>query len=280
MRQLMKQTPARTRFKQHFGQANHFLVTNLVALRNLEASDVISAPPELHTTWNPQNKRNSINRTWAFTLQTALASAVDSIDMYLSLLYRWPNYIRDASLCSALDGTERSVSRKVVAVSRHYSIDPLTVAMVDVLITWRNNIIHELAENTLRVETISTLAERSSDIALKYRGLVVDQLPVKVSKGEDLSFKEAASLINAAHEFVRCVDEAVIANLDLESLCFDVVGKSLSEDASFSQKYYMLPEEKRRRFVLNWLSNSYGISNFPVAIVERSLHIAKRAGDG
>lgn len=276
----MKQTPARARFKNHFGQANHFLVTNLVALRHLESSDVICAPPELHTTWSPQSKQNSINRTWAFTLQTALTSAVDSIDMYISLLYRWPNYIRNQSLCSELDGAKNSVHRKVMAVSKHYGLSSVTTAMIDVLITWRNNVVHELAENDLRPETIQTLRDMAVDISNSYRGLNPHDLPTKAKKGDELTFKEAASLINAAHKFVEYVDQAVISKLDLESVCHDIIIKSLKEDPAFLNKYYALPIEKRRRFLGNFLTNRHGLPNIPDQSIEKSLKIVISQSDG
>ncbi|MEC9363749.1 MAG: hypothetical protein VYC42_11040 [Pseudomonadota bacterium] len=170
----MKQTPARVRFKHYFGQANHYLVTGLVALHHLEASPVVSAPTELHTTWNPKDKNASIHRTRLFTHQAILGSAVDAIDMYISLLYRKPNYIRDRALCSALDNAGRSVQRKVVAVAESYALEASTVALVDILITWRNNVVHELADNTLRAETIAVLEKNADAISQNYRGLTVE----------------------------------------------------------------------------------------------------------
>jgi hypothetical protein len=272
----MKQTPARTRFKQHFGHANHYLVTSLVALNHLEASTIAVAPAELHTSWSPQNKSSSIYRTRLFIQQSALASAVDSIDMYISLLYRKPNYIRDSSLSSALDGAKRSVMRKVLAVAEHYSICPVTVALVDVLITWRNNLVHELAENLLRDSTREVLEKSSKEIAETYRGLVPDQLSRKAEKGETLTFKETASLISATHHFVEYVDAVVIHRLNFSDLCCDIVTDALADESQkngFKNKFFALPIEKRMRFVRNWLMNNHGISDLADSDLEASLRI-------
>lgn len=238
----MKQTPARTRFKKHFGQANHYLVTGLVALHLLEASEVVSAPPELHTSWNPKDKNSSIHRTRLFAHQAALASAVDAVDMYISLLYRKPNYIKDKDLCSALDGANRSVQKKVAAVAGHYQLKPMTVALVDILITWRNNLVHELADNTLRPETVAVLANSAKSIAENYRGLITDGLKEKAEKGDSLTFKETTSLINAAHNFVEEVDAIVIERLDLGDLCRELVADALADSSrgvDFLAKYYL-----------------------------------------
>lgn len=259
--QTMKQTPARTRFKEHFGQANHYLVTSLVALNQLEASNVTEAPPELHTIWNPKDRKASIQRTRLFTLQSILGSAVDAVDMYISLLYRKPNYIRNQALASALDAANRSVQKKVLAVAAHYSVEPSALALLDVLITWRNNVVHELAENTLRAETKAVLQAHKESIAATYRGLVVDQLPAKAEKGDPLTFKETASLINAAHHFVEHVDAKVIQSLDINSLCIGVIQDELDSKSTngFLAKFNSLPIEKRKRFVKNWLANTFGL---------------------
>lgn len=279
----MKQTPARNRFKQQFGQANHYLVTSLVALHHLEVSDIKGAPPELHTTWNPKDRTVSIHRTRLFTLQSILGSAVDSIDMYISLLYRKPNYIRNLELCSELDGANRSVQKKVYAVAAHYHIDPMILALVDVLITWWNNVVHELAENTLRPETRTSLKENSEKISETYRGLVVDRLPQKAEEGVGLTFKETASLINAAHHFVEHVDAAVIERLDMESLCIDLVRDALEskdQSSNFGAKYYSLPSEKRRRFIQNWLTNVFGIGDQSNSTIEACLQIHLKPNAG
>jgi hypothetical protein len=279
----MKQTAARVRFKRYFGQANHYLVTGLVALHHLEESAVVSAPSELHTTWNPKDKNASIHRTRLFTHQAILGSAVDAIDMYISLLYRKPNYIKDHALCSALDGAGRSVQRKVIAVAEHYALEASTVALVDVLITWRNNVVHELADNTLLTNTIAALKQHAEMIAGNYRGLIVDKLPQKAEAGDSLTFKETASLISAAHHFVEAVDAKVLKCLDLSELCLDLVTDTLtgsSKNADFIAKYYSLPPDARRRYIRNWLANEHGISGVEDGILDASIHIARRQNAG
>ena len=116
-RTMISKTPARTQFKHHLGQANHFLVTALVALHHLQASDVFTAPDELRTSWNPKNRAASISRTRIFVTQSFLGWAVESINLYISLLNRKPKIIQDADLVRALDGTDRSVLKKVRVIA-------------------------------------------------------------------------------------------------------------------------------------------------------------------
>ncbi len=203
--------------------------------------------------------------------------------MYISLLYRKPNYIKDKELCSALDGANRSVQKKVAAVANHYLLTPATVALVDVLITWRNNLVHELADNTLRPETLVALAESATSIAKDYRGLITDGLQKKAEKGDSLTFKETTSLISAAHHFVEEVDAIVIKRLDIGELCHEVVRDALagsSKSADFVAKYYSLQPDARRRYVRNWLANEHGVSGMEDAALEPSIHIARKEGAG
>jgi hypothetical protein len=203
--------------------------------------------------------------------------------MYISLLYRKPNYIKDKELCSALDGANRSVQKKVAAVASYYLLKPVTVALVDVLITWRNNLVHELADNTLRPETVAALADGATSIAEDYRGLVTNGLQQKAEKGEPLTFKETTSLINAAHKFVEEVDAIVIERLDLGDFCRELVADALagsSRSADFLAKYYSLAPDARRRYVRNWLANVHGISGMEDATLELAIHLERKEGAG
>lgn len=259
----MKQTPARSQFKKHMGQANHHLVTALVALDTLDASEVSTAPPALHAAWNPRDRRQSVSRSRSFVEQSFLAWAVDSLDMYATLLYRRPNYLQDATLASELDGCGRSVSKKIHCLGAHFAIDPLTIALVDVLITWRNNVFHALTDNMVCPRCVRAISDEVERLGSEHCGLDASDLLPKALKGAPLTFKETASLIDAAHQYVRTIDDAVIARLDLGALCAGIVVGALGEDRGFRDKYYCLPVGKRARFTTNWLANVHGIVDLP-----------------
>ncbi|HET8901867.1 MAG TPA: hypothetical protein VFM84_08030, partial [Holophagaceae bacterium] len=82
-------------------------MTSLVALHTLEKSEIDAAPVELRAAWGPKDKGASVVRSRNFVLQSFLGWAVDSVDMYLSLLNRKPNFVQDLSLSSQLDGAGR-----------------------------------------------------------------------------------------------------------------------------------------------------------------------------
>lgn len=259
----MKQTPPRTRFKRHLGQTNHYLITTLVALNALGEGPITAPPPELHAAWNPHDKGASVARSRLFVMQASLGWAVDSLDMYLSLLHRKPDFLRDPVASSLLDESGRSVWKKVHLLGAHYGIVPTTIALVDLLIAWRNNVFHELADNQICPECNQALLEGAERVEKQYQGLNTSSLPEKARSGDSLTLKETTSLIRAAHNYVAEIDAAVLASLDVVALCQSIVLDALERDADFGAKYFCLPGEKRQRFVGNWLANVHGLSLIP-----------------
>lgn len=279
----MKKTLARIQFKKHFGQANHHLITSLVALHTLENSNIVQAPGELRTAWSPKDKNASVTRSRIFVLQSFLGWAVDSIDMYLGLLNRKPNYLQNNELSCKLDGAGRSVLKKVTIYSEHYKINEITQALVDVLVTWRNNVFHELADNKLRPDSRKTLSTKSAEIAEIYRGLEVSALADKAENGESLTFKETASLINAAHHFVQELDEKILNIFDAKKFCKEAVQDALDrrdQTSGFSAKYFGLTSEQRFRFLRNWFMNEYGYAEPSAAILNECTEIRRNTSAG
>ena len=82
------------KFKTEMGQANHFLITIMVGLDAVE--DGAKKRESFHTTWNPQNARASASRSRHYAIKSALAWAVDNLDMYLRLCNRIPRLYSDS----------------------------------------------------------------------------------------------------------------------------------------------------------------------------------------
>lgn len=268
---MIKATPARATFKRHLGQANHYLVTSLVALHTLERSSVDSAPEELRTSWNPKDRHASIRRTKTFVAQSALGWAVDAVDVYLTLLNRKPKLLSDATLVQKMDGAGRSVFKKADAVGKFYNVSAPTRAMVNVLITWRNNVLHELAENRVDAESRSALLANAATIELEYRHLEVQGLADKADSGATLTFKETTSLIHAAHQFVEEVDAAILQTFDKTNYCVEAIAQALKDrktSPKFATKFFGLQGPDQRRFVANWIRNSLGFADLEDEVLD------------
>lgn len=254
----MKHTLARRAFKQKLGQANHFLVTTLVALDCLDKNPRHEAAG-LHAAWSPKSVPNSIQRSRVFILHSFLGTAVDALDVYFSLLNRKPDFLQDAGFSQVLQACKRSVHKKASTFASWVPGIKVEAALVEVLITWRNNVMHELADNILSDSSKDALKAYAHQIASSYRNLNPENLVKKAETGADLTFKETASLIGAAHNFVEAIDRHVLANLDRPAFYLNFMRDWLVQNPGnqgFRTRLFDTKAERWERFMSNWASNT------------------------
>ncbi len=256
---MISQTKPRREFKSLFGQANHFIITALVGLHYIEKGDIKTAPPELHTSWTPKDPKQSAARSRNFILNNALSSAVDALDVYLTLLWRDPKWIDGADVENVYSKAGRSVHAKALGLSHIFGTPAIERAMIEVIITWRNNVTHELAENKLSAESQEVLANERVQIQAKYCGLDASTLSQKANNGSEFTFKEAASLIRATQDFVEALDSIVLKRLRVVEFGFSYIENRLKQLPTFKRDFYGFPEERVRSLVLTVLENELGI---------------------
>lgn len=254
----MKHTLARRVFKQHLGQANHFLVTILVALDCLDANSNHQAPG-LHAVWSPKSVAHSVQRSRIFAMHSFLSSAVDALDVYFSLLNRKPDYLQDQDFSEALQACKRSVYNKATKFAEWVPDSKIEAAMVEALITWRNNVMHELADNTLTDKSREILREYSVEISENYRNLNPLKLIEKANNGADLTFKETTSLISAAHKFVEKTDNFILHKLNKPDFYFKALLNTLETNTrnhGFRTRLFDINSKRWNGFISNWASNT------------------------
>lgn len=254
----MKHTLARKTFKRQLGQANHFLVTTLVALDCLDKNPQHQAVG-LHAAWSPKSVPHSIQRSRIFVLHSFLGTAVDALDVYFSLLNRKPDFLQDPGFSQRLQACGRSVYKKATAFADWVPALNIEAALVEVLITWRNNVMHELADNVISDRSKDTLQQHSGQIASLYHNLDPTNLVKKAESGDDLTFKETASLIAAAHDFVEATDHYVLAELDRPSFYLSLLRESLAQNPTNHGFRIRLFDTKSARwdgFISNWAGNT------------------------
>lgn len=250
----MKHTLARKAFKRQLGQANHFLVTTLVAL------DCLDNKPEhqavgLHAAWSPKSVPQSIQRSRVFILHSFLGTAVDALDVYFSLLNRKPDFLQDPSFYQTLQACKRSVHKKATAFSEWVPALEIESALVEVLITWRNNVMHELADNTISSTSKSILEEHSQKIGILYCNLDPSKLVSKAESGADLTFKEAASLIGATQKYVEKTDLHILEKLDRPLFYLEILRETLQQNAKnqgFRTRLFDTKADRWSSFISNW----------------------------
>ena len=195
------------------GQANHFLITIMIGLDAVE--DGAEKRESFKTTWNPQNRTNSVVRSKKYAIKSALAWTVDNLDMYLRLCNREPRlYHEEESLKIAK--TKHSVYNKFDCVIRnHPELAVSKFAYVDLLICWRNNSVHFDAENKLMPESINYFRNiPEDDVVTNTYHLDVDQMWERFNRRECPTFKEAATLISMTIHFVEELDSILLRDIE------------------------------------------------------------------
>jgi hypothetical protein len=212
---FLNESPARRRFKDLLGQANHLLITILVGLRAVELRLITEAPADLHTIWNPRDPVASASRSRVMLLGMTLVRATDAIDAYISWSRRAPSLIQSTGLQREIDGAHQSVLQKFNSVKRQISaLDLVVCAIIEVMIVWRNRSVHSLADNEVSSEATAVLIANKERIRNEFSGLAIDRLFEDFERERSPTFKEIASFIRAAHLFVERMDQQLISQLN------------------------------------------------------------------
>lgn len=240
----LNESKARLHFKKMLGGANHLIVTSLVGLEAVERGLIKEIPDDLHAAWGPIDPVISARRARRMILDMALAQAVNSLDVYISWSRRHPALMQNVSLRDQIDGAGLSVTAKFAALSLHYnplskiddpSLPKTLVAMVSVMIAWRNRGMHEEHEITITDEHKAQLIKDREAIAARYRGLSVAQMMDGFEKNAP-TFKEIASLIQATQDVVRELERLQFKTLDREIYLRDLILQSLNLTESTESK--------------------------------------------
>ena len=235
------------KFKTEMGQANHFLITIMVGLDAVE--DGAEKRESFKTTWNPENRTNSVVRSKKYAIKSALAWTVDNLDMYLRLCNREPRLYHDEESLK-IAKTKHSVYNKFdCVIHNHLELSVSKFAYVDLLI-WRNNSVHFDAENKLMAESIYYFRNiPEDDIVTNTYHLDVNQMLDRFNRGECPTFKEAATLISMTIHFVEELDSILLRDIDqyrfLETSLFKLL-KSEKETSVFSFRN-TTPEKRKKK---------------------------------
>jgi hypothetical protein len=264
-------TKAKKEFKKRFGQANHLLITTLIGLNSIESGVVTQKPEGFSTSWNPKDPKRSAERARIFSLQSFLGWAVESLEMYLTELNRKPKELESEEFTSIYSKAGRSVYQKAIGVGEYTGVDPLLIALMEVLITWRNYTFHYDIDNEIREKSKVILMTSEERIRKEFCDLEIGLLQKTWGSRGDFSFKETASLINATHKFVAAVDSYAIANLDFERYVTDALDMHFSYNDYAMRKLKSLPHDKKLRFLRNVATQILGVKQTDDSAMETNI---------
>lgn len=246
-------------FKTGVGQANHFLITIMIGLDAVE--DGAEKRESFKTTWNPENRTNSVVRSKTYAIKSALAWTVDNLDMYLRLCNREPRLYGDAESAEIAD-TGHSIYKKFrCVINNHKKIALDKSAYVDLLISWRNNTVHFDAENQLMHASLDYFRNiPADDVVVNKYHLDVNQMLDRFKRGECPTFKEMATLISMTIHFVEELDGILLHDIDQYRFLETYLLKLLNSGKKTSVFSFRNTTQEKRKKKLKQFFVAEGIS--------------------
>lgn len=237
----IKRSKAFRLFKNEIGQANHFLITILVGLDAV--ANGAEKKDSFKTSWNPKDVNATVSRSRMYAIKSALAWAVDCLDMYLRLCNQKPKLLNETQ-SNVFNGTGHSVYKKYKLMVQWYpNIDNNKQAFVDLLICWRNRLIHYDADNKLSKETVEYFKNEScKDKELEKYNFDVNEMIISFEKKEYPTFKETATMISMTLSFVEQLDRDLLKNIVIRKYMDDIICEYLDSEKKvhrFFDNYYI-----------------------------------------
>ena len=248
----------RKRFKDSMGQANHFLITALIGLEYINNNEV-SCPESFSTSWNPKNKKSSVERTRLYILKSSLSWAIDCLDTYLSQCNQEPKLISDINLINDFNGKGRSVNGKFSTLIKYINpsenIEDFNIykSLVGLAIQWRNNTMHSGGNNIIEDEYKKILLSSADKIKELFCGLDIEITLNSFDEKRCPTFKEVTSLIRGIQRFIEIIDICIITNIDIQNYACSIIDGHFRKHNIKVSSMMSLPKEKCRSKVVNIL---------------------------
>lgn len=281
---LPKTRPFRD-YQAKIGSATYLINTIAVGLELVaEGGD---KPSPLHIKWQkPTDPRNIASQARAFALLAVINLAVDAVDCYLREMGRLTWLPADGEVRAILTkAATREGGRAYSLPDRARSLlsslqrsEPILVAMLDVMASWRNMVVHSGADRTIAAAEEEVLSAAAAYLSETYARLDIRKLLDNFRERKNPSLKEATSLVAATHNLVRALDDAVISATASSSEGLLKVAKAIlaenlmrtpEEGAALKQVWRMDPETRERKLTGILKRNGLGDgSSGPSAVLD------------
>lgn len=260
-------------FKKEMGQQNHLYITLLVSLTYLDKLKNPECPPELHTSWKPQDIKTSIMRSRQYASKSALNWCVDQLEVYMDKCNSdamYPNEVK-----KMYDGTDRSVYRKFQVLYKQYGQSNVDLqvysGIVALGIQWRNRMVHSTADNILDEDFCNILRQHVDFIKQNFCDLDVEKMLNNFENSNAPSLKEATSIIHATHKFVESIDHALLNIIDLREYAKYLLKKHMDVHKSWYAKITRQVSFRKLGMIKSLLVNSGFTENAESGLTDADL---------
>ncbi len=258
----VKQSGCISTVKDNIGSSNHYLITILVGLNEVEKDKNIRKP-SFSPSWDPSNIKTTARLSREHVLNLSLAWIINGLDEYFKSLLRPPSII-----------TDNHISKKLKVESIHEKLEyirekcflgnyELPLAMTYFAVYWRNNVIHSLNKK-LPIVLRQYLKSKRKDIYRAYKNLNIDQLIDRYNDGGPLVQKGVGAFIKSVEDLIYIVDRKLLVFTDVRDYGMAIVsnhfkkyGQNISKTWDTTKKETL----KRKRIIGILNSNHFETTN-------------------
>jgi len=212
------------------GQSNHMLITAMIGL-DMISTNTSKIDNNLNVAWNPRNPFQSAERSKEYVRKSSLAWLVDCVDMYFRLINRSPRLLQDQKLQDKFNDSidSRSINARVNTLLEHYSINTIDSALFDLLICWRNRLVHFDADNNILPSNKILLLSKKDEISSIHCGIDIERSLDSFEKKTVPTIKEVTTFVKSSIDLLYTIDDILIKKLDLIKYSDQVIMKYFSE---------------------------------------------------
>ncbi|MDW9593798.1 hypothetical protein GOA63_16455 [Sinorhizobium meliloti] len=221
---ISRSAPFRS-LQQGIGQSTFRLNTIVVGLELI--ADGGSKAIDLPVVWKkpdtPQKARQVADQARQFALTSALVYSSDLFDQFLRQLVRlkWADFPEEvvkvvSKEVTKPEGKAYSVTERVEKLADYLNVDERTgIAMLALLIEWRNSIVHgaKTRKRSIGNSSRNVLMENSDLLSKKYSNIDVSLTINRFESGEQPRRKDTTVLIASCQNLARILDQATIRNI-------------------------------------------------------------------
>jgi len=167
-----------------------------------------------------------------------------------------PKLMND-ELIRNIDGHGRSVYNKYLEIIKYYNLNCVDSAFVDLIICWRNRLMHYKADNNISDKSRRVLIEENKD---SIYNLDNNRMLKNFDELKEPSFKEVASMVRASINFIYKIDSKLLKKVDSVKYADKVIYYYIKEDKiKRLDNLFSKDENSRERIIKNILEN-YGFN--------------------
>jgi hypothetical protein len=212
-------------FQSRLGSATYRLNTIFVGLEHV-ANGADKPANGAAVTWtkpaNPNTAKQAADQARIFACSAATVFVVDVADQYISAVVQeqwldFPESVQRIATKAETRPTEKggaySLAERAKAIVDHLGLTgtDLLLALLELLTKWRNATVHSDDRNlSLSAAALKSLTESKQHLYDKYSHFDIDLALENFSKKKLPVAKEITSLIAAAQNLFRAIDEAAI----------------------------------------------------------------------